>query len=192
MSKKKTWTKMHDLDTVKKTAKSIMRMPIVIKQLNEFYKKYKEYKGNIDDHLKYSADPIQMILNPLYMKLINEDKQMIYEPHVRMVVKEFGGFGQYLGSQDTAYRPIRNYSLQYILNHADELQIALNKEKETEDYMNPDDWYDNMKIISKKITKRKIEEGRIPKDTMSSEQASFVDKLAFENLEIKKRGKGGI
>jgi hypothetical protein len=74
--------------------------------------------------------------------------------------------------------------IDYLVNdpvRLEKLRQALKQERDVEDYTNPDNWYDNMKVNAKKITKDKQLKGLIPSDGKSIEETMFIDKLHYEH-----------
>lgn len=184
------WAKTRGMRPLRSLVNKISRTPQFIKAVNDYRIMWKKYKKNIPEHNKYSCDPLMEALFPHFLEVINEEKQMIYEKHVRKVVEDVGGFLIYVLSEDTAYRPIRNYILHKIVHDKrDEIVKALAKEREIEDYLNPDDWFDNMKVKAVKITDKKRASGEIPKESVSGEHASFIDELHYKQFENKMRNK---
>lgn len=185
------WTKVTELRAIRNAALNIYRMPSTLKKINDFRMMYKRFEGNIPSHLKYTSDPVQMIISPIFEQLIADENPMIYEGHVRGVVRDGGAFVQFVMSQDTAYRPLRNWLLHqmYLPENVKAMQAALKQELETENYLDPKDYYDNMKVDSKRITREKQEKGLIPKDSISAEQSVFIDEMNMEKFKNKVKNK---
>ena len=186
------WTKITEMRALRNAMTSISRVPSVLKKINDFRLLYKRMKGNIPDHLKYSADPIQELIYPIFDEVTREENPMIYVHHVRNVFRDGGEFALYIFSCDTAYRAIRNRLIHPFIYDDDfraKMKVALEKERELEDYLDPECWYDNMKVVSKKITDDKRQKGLIPKGSISSEEAAFHDDMELEKFKEKVRNK---
>ena len=175
------WAKLESLNPIKKTILTDLRSTSLLKLLRDFRAVYKKYKGNIPEHVKYSADPILEIIYPLYEKLY----PLFLEKHCREAMKDGALFLMYFTSIDTAYRPARNLFLEWILDNEPQLRKALTKEREIEDYRAPEKWYDNMKVLAKQKTEKLKKKGKIPDDTVSLEQSIFMDDLFFDRFKNK-------
>jgi hypothetical protein len=158
---------LHTLDPLKRS---------MIKNLLEFRRLYKQYKKQVHDHNRFTADPVAEILQDV----IEDVNKRVFEAHVRDALTDGLNFSNYVGSTDNAYRFIRNYGLEQILDKAVELRAALEKERQVEDYRDPSKCYDNRKVILRQRREELRSKGLLKDDEFLPEEVPFMDDLQWK------------
>lgn len=172
-----SWFTLKDLDPTKKMVKRFLKVFIKIFE--------KTQSKKVEDCLKHTSDPVVKELLPLY----NQLQENATRGYTKRVLKQGGAFLLAMSNIDSAYRPHRNYLLHKIIENKDNIMKALEQERETCDYLNPKDYYDNMYTEVTESTRRKKEMGLIEEDGISTEESFFVDEIDFDRLHKKMRGK---
>jgi len=128
----------------------------------------------IHDDLEACGNPIFKLLFDIF----NEAASNITdEEYQRNMIREVGELGIWIGSKDTAYKPIIIWIIKQIIDNKDLLEEWM------EDYyQEPDEWYVNVWSKSKKRTAELRKKGKIPKHSMSAEEGIFTPAIQAENL----------
>jgi len=110
--------------------------------------------------------------NPVFSRIafwLNKAADEVKEKYQQRMIRDYGELLLWILYKDTAYRDPSLWTLYQLLKNAD---VIL---KEIEPYVKePEDWYVNAWHESKNNTKRKQEEGKLPKCTKSLDESIFT------------------
>lgn len=109
--------------------------------------------------------------------IIIDASEFINCDHQKRIVTDLSELGIWICYKDTAYRDIFFYILDEICKNSDKIR------KQIKPYVKqPDQWHVNNWIDSKEITKKEIEEGKIPKGSVSIAESVHVPKIQAERF----------